>query len=80
MDRKDIRVSALTDRQPVAGLGMMLTFKEAGQRGGFAEITAKRLSKRKDNPLPTIRIAHGLVRISEVQFSQWLASQVKEAK
>jgi hypothetical protein len=77
MDQKDIRVSALTDRLPVAGLGMLLTFKEAGQRGGFAEITAKRLSKRKHDPLPTIRVAHNIVRISETQLAQWLASQVK---
>jgi len=77
MDEKDIRVSALTDRLPIAGLGRLWTFKEAGQAGGFAEITARRLSKRKHDPLPTIRIAHNLVRISEVQLAEWLAAQVK---
>ena len=71
------RVAVSADRAAVLGLGLLLTCLEAAQRVPCAEITLRRLTKRKVNPLPTIKIGHNLLRISEVQLSQWLEAQTQ---
>jgi hypothetical protein len=64
--------------QSLAGLGRLFDFAETGRfAGGVSEITAKRWTKRRVNPLPTVRIGHNLVRIAETHLVAWLESQVK---
>lgn len=68
-----------TINQPaIAGLGVLLTFKQVSQRAIVSEITARRWTKRQLNPLPVIRLGYNTLRVSEVQLAEWLASHRKD--
>lgn len=59
-------------------LGRLFNFRQVAEvAGNVDEETVRRWTKRKVNPLPTIRMSQTLVRVSETHLTAWLVSQVR---
>ena len=60
------------------GLGRMLTYAHVGKLAGDVSAeTVRRWTKRRVKPLPTVRLGHNLIRISERHLADWLGAQVR---